>query len=190
MYSASKLWYFIDFVSLFHCLKSIKSPNCWLSHTKRRVNSPLTFCKYRARNERSASAICRMSWKWSHFFEMCWIWQWIAFMSDTRYIIWSQRRKQVICQRKSGVWWEHISVSNHVIWVFQSVGWIWLADRQRCFFCRSSITKERREHIFDLFDEIPEELNTEEGNEVLNTFFDSADRLKNITLQQLLSSVD
>lgn len=32
-------------------------------NTKRRVNSPLTFCKYRERNERSASAICRMSWK-------------------------------------------------------------------------------------------------------------------------------
>lgn len=30
-------------------------------NTKRRVNSPLTFCKYRARNERPASAICKMS---------------------------------------------------------------------------------------------------------------------------------
>lgn len=45
--------------------------------------------------------------------------------------------------------------------------------------------RERQEHIFDLFDEIPKELITEEGNEVLNIFFDSADRLKNITLQQL-----
>lgn len=44
--------------------------------------------------------------------------------------------------------------------------------------------RERQEHIFDLFDEIPKELITEEGNEVLNIFFDSADRLKNITLQQ------
>ena len=50
--------------------------------------------------------------------------------------------------------------------------------------------RERQEHIFDLFDEIPKELITEEGNEVFNTFFDSADRLKNITLQQLSSSVD
>ena len=45
--------------------------------------------------------------------------------------------------------------------------------------------RERQEHIFDLFDEIPKELITEEGNEVLNIFFDSADRLKNIALQQL-----
>ena len=45
--------------------------------------------------------------------------------------------------------------------------------------------RERQEHIFDLFDEIPKELITEEGNEVLNIFFDFADRLKNITLQQL-----
>ena len=37
MYSASKLWYFIDFVSLFHCLKSIKSPNCWLSLLRRLI---------------------------------------------------------------------------------------------------------------------------------------------------------
>lgn len=44
--------------------------------------------------------------------------------------------------------------------------------------------RERKEHILDLFDEIPKELITEEGNEVLNIFFDSADRLKNITLQQ------
>lgn len=43
----------------------------------------------------------------------------------------------------------------------------------------------RQEHIFSMFEYIPEDFDTEEGNEVLNIFLDSADFLKNAVFRSL-----
>ncbi len=45
--------------------------------------------------------------------------------------------------------------------------------------------KGRQEHIFDMFEDIPDGIDTEEGNEVLNIFLDSADFLKGAVFQRL-----
>ena len=45
--------------------------------------------------------------------------------------------------------------------------------------------EKRQEHIFDMFEYVPEEFDTEEGNEVLNIFLDSADFLKRAVFQRL-----
>ena len=96
----------------------------------------------------------------------------------------------MICQRKSG-FDENIYLSPVILFeYFDLLDEYGALTGKAVSFADHPSPRERQEHIFDLFDEIPKELITEEGNEVLNTFFDSADRLKNITLQQLLSSVD
>lgn len=43
--------------------------------------------------------------------------------------------------------------------------------------------EKRQEHIFDMFEDIPDDFDTKEGNEVLNIFLDSADSLKNAAFQ-------
>lgn len=43
----------------------------------------------------------------------------------------------------------------------------------------------RQKHIFDMFEDVPEDFDTEEGNEVLNIFLDSADFLKSAVFQRL-----
>lgn len=45
--------------------------------------------------------------------------------------------------------------------------------------------EKRQEHIFDMFEDVPEDFDTEEGNEVLNIFLDSADFLKRAVFQRL-----
>ena len=45
--------------------------------------------------------------------------------------------------------------------------------------------ENRQERIFAMFEDIPEDFDTEEGNEVLNIFLDSADFLKSVVFQIL-----
>lgn len=174
---------------VFSCIWS-----SWAKYEKAR-KQPLDLLQIQGKERTTGVRNLQDVWKWSRFLEMCRIWQWIAFgphepLCRIRDITSDHSAENRRYARNQDFWWEHISVSSHIVWVFWSIGWIWRTDRQSCFSADHPSPRERQEHIFDLLDEISKELDIEEGNEVLNIFFDSADRLKNITLQQKWSSAD
>ena len=84
------------------------------------------------------------------------------------------------------VYYENIYLSPVMLFEYFS-----LLDEYRAGIGKSVIyydhpsPEKRQEHIFDMFEDVPDDFDTKEGNEVLNIFLDSADSLKNAAFQIL-----
>ena len=97
-----------------------------------------------------------------------------------------KEQKEGNMPEKIRVYYENIYLSPVMLFEYFS-----LLDEYRTGIGKSVIysdhpsPEKRQEHIFDMFEDIPDDFDTKEGNEVLNIFLDSADSLKNAAFQIL-----